>query len=128
MKKLMILFALIMGVVSVKAQSNDLYQGITKKLPYRQMVTPYGVQVTFAKTVHIIFPSAVKYVDLGSNYIIAGKRTGRKMLSGSRLRQRAFPVKPIFPLSVRMAVFIPLMQSTHMNRNAEYRNERFLGE
>lgn len=40
MKKLMILFALIMGVVSVKAQSNDLYQGITKKLPYRQMVTP----------------------------------------------------------------------------------------
>ena len=65
MKKLMILFALIMGVVSMKAQSNDLYQGITKKLPYRQMVTPYGVQVTFAKTVHIIFPSAVKYVDLG---------------------------------------------------------------
>ena len=42
MKKLMILFALIMGVVSMKAQSNDLYQGITKKLPYRQMVTPYG--------------------------------------------------------------------------------------
>ena len=66
MKKLMILFALIMGMVSVKAQSNDLYQGITKKLPYRQMVTPYGVQVTFAKTVHIIFPSAVKYVDLAA--------------------------------------------------------------
>ena len=58
MKKLMILFALVLGVVSVKAQSNDLYQGITKKLPYRQMVTPYGVQVTFAKTVHIIFPSS----------------------------------------------------------------------
>lgn len=30
MKKLMILFALVLGVVSVKAQSNDLYQGITK--------------------------------------------------------------------------------------------------
>ncbi|WP_270546306.1 conjugative transposon protein TraN [Bacteroides intestinalis] len=73
MKKLIIMFALLLGVVSMKAQSNDLYQGITKKLPYRQMVTPYGVQVTFAKTVHIIFPSAVKYVDLGSNYIIAGK-------------------------------------------------------
>ena len=59
MKKLIIMFALLLGVVSMKAQSNDLYQGITKKLPYRQMVTPYGVQVTFAKTVHIIFPSAV---------------------------------------------------------------------
>ena len=80
-----------------ESTSNDLYQGITKKLPYRQMVTPYGVQVTFAKTVHIIFPSAVKYVDLGSNFIIAGKADGaEKMLSGSRLRQRAFPVKPIF--------------------------------
>ncbi len=55
---------------------NDLYQGITRKLPYRQMVTPYGVQVTFAKTVHIIFPSAVLYVDLGSNYIIVGKADG----------------------------------------------------
>ena len=43
MKKLIIMFALLLGVVSVKAQSNDLYQGITKKLPYRQMVTPYGV-------------------------------------------------------------------------------------
>ena len=40
------------------------------------MVTPHGVQVTFAKTVHIIFPSAVRYVDLGSNWIIAGKADG----------------------------------------------------
>ncbi|CDE77913.1 conjugative transposon TraN protein [Bacteroides thetaiotaomicron CAG:40] len=87
MKKLMILFALILGVVSVKAQSNDLYQGITKKLPYRQMVTPYGVQVTFAKTVHIIFPSAVKYVDLGSNYIIAGKADGAENV----VRVKALP-------------------------------------
>ena len=30
MKKLMILFALIMGVVSVKAQSNDLYQALQR--------------------------------------------------------------------------------------------------
>ena len=114
MKKLIIMFALLLGVVSMKAQSNDLYQGITKKLPYRQMVTPYGVQVTFAKTVHIIFPSAVKYVDLGT--LLPEKRTGRKMLSGSRLRQRAFPVKPIFPLSVRMAAFTVLTQNTHTNR------------
>ena len=58
------------------AAGNDLYRGITRKLPYRQMVTPYGVEVTFAKTVHIIFPSAVHYVDLGSNHIIAGKADG----------------------------------------------------
>ena len=79
------MFALLLGVCAANAQEtdtvryaagNDLYQGITRKLPYRQMVTPYGVEVTFAKTVHIIFPSAVRYVDLGSNHIIAGKADG----------------------------------------------------
>ena len=100
----------------MKAQSNDLYQGITKKLPYRQMVTPYGVQVTFAKTVHIIFPSAVKYVDLGSNYIIAGKADGAENVVRVKATTEAFPVKPIFPLSVRMAAFTVLTQNTHTNR------------
>lgn len=86
MKKIFGWVALLMGMVTganaqvndtiQRAAGNDLYQGITRKLPYRQMVTPHGVQVTFAKTVHIIFPSAVRYVDLGSNWIIAGKADG----------------------------------------------------
>ena len=37
------------------------------------MIPPYGLEVTFDKTVHIIFPASIKYVDLGSNNIIAGK-------------------------------------------------------
>lgn len=32
--------------------------------------------MTFQKTVHILFPSEVKYVDLGSFDIIADKATG----------------------------------------------------
>ena len=85
MKQIFVMFALLLGVCAANAQEtdtvkyvagNDLYWGITRKLPYRQMVTPYGVEVTFAKTVHIIFPAAVRYVDLGSNHIIAGKADG----------------------------------------------------
>ena len=86
MKKIFGWVALLVGMVTganaqvndtiQRVTGNDLYQGITRKLPYRQMVTPHGVQVTFAKTVHIIFPSAVRYVDLGSNWIIAGKADG----------------------------------------------------
>ena len=86
MKKIFGWVALLMGMVTganaqvndtiQRVTGNDLYQGITRKLPYRQMVTPHGVQVTFAKTVHIIFPSAVRYVDLGSDWIIAGKADG----------------------------------------------------
>ena len=74
-----------------QAAGNDLYQGITRKLPYRQMVTPHGVQVTFAKTVHIIFPSAVRYVDLGSNWIIAGKADGAENVIRVKATTEGFP-------------------------------------
>ena len=61
------------------------------KLPYRQMVTPYGVEVTFAKTVHIIFPAAVRYVDLGSNHIIAGKADGAENVIRVKATTEGFP-------------------------------------
>lgn len=91
MKKLIIMFALVIGAVTVKAQSNDFFQGITQKFPYGQMVTPYGVQVTFAKTVHIIFPSTVKYVDLGSNHLIAGKADGAENVIRVKAATEGFP-------------------------------------
>jgi conjugative transposon TraN protein len=34
---------------------------------------PYAIEVTYDKTTHIIFPSGIRYVDLGSDYIVAGK-------------------------------------------------------
>lgn len=36
-------------------------------------VVPYEMQVTYNKTAHLIFPAAIRYVDLGSEYLIAGK-------------------------------------------------------
>ncbi len=36
-------------------------------------VEPYQMEVTYNKTSHLIFPSAIRYVDLGSEYLIAGK-------------------------------------------------------
>ena len=101
MKKIFGWVALLMGMVTganaqvndtiQQAAGNDLYQGITRKLPYRQMVTPHGVQVTFAKTVHIIFPSAVRDVDLGSNWIIAGKADGAENVIRVKATTEGFP-------------------------------------
>lgn len=101
MKKIFGWVALLMGMVTganaqvndtiQRVTGNDLYQGITRKLPYRQMVTPHGVQVTFAKTVHIIFPSAVRYVDLGSNWIIAGKADGAENVIRVKATTEGFP-------------------------------------
>jgi conjugative transposon TraN protein len=36
-------------------------------------INPYQMEVTYDKTSHLIFPSAIRYVDLGSSYLIAGK-------------------------------------------------------
>ena len=47
-----------------------------------QHIIPYKIEVTFGKTVHILFPSEVRYVDLGSNNIIAGKADGVEGVSG----------------------------------------------
>ena len=101
MKKIFGWVALLVGMVTganaqvndtiQRVTGNDLYQGITRKLPYRQMVTPHGVQVTFAKTVHIIFPSAVRYVDLGSNWIIAGKADGAENVIRVKATTEGFP-------------------------------------
>ena len=36
-------------------------------------IEPYRMEVTYDKTSHLIFPTAIRYVDLGSDYLIAGK-------------------------------------------------------
>lgn len=100
MKKYIIGFTLMFAVVTAKAQTEettipvvnqtteeiqedlqqvikptygDYYEGLSKKITFDRMIPPYGLEVTFEKTVHIIFPAAIRYVDLGSNNIIAGK-------------------------------------------------------
>ncbi len=36
-------------------------------------IEPYKMEVTYDKTSHLIFPTSIRYVDLGSEYLIAGK-------------------------------------------------------
>lgn len=57
-------------------EDGDLYHGLTRKLMFDRMIPPHGLEVTYDKTVHILFPSAVRYVDLGSPNLIAGKADG----------------------------------------------------
>ncbi len=80
MKHLILIFAFAVSILSVKAQENpssgDLYNGLTRPVTFDRMIPPYGLEITFSKTVHIIFPDAVRYVDLGSSDLIAGKADG----------------------------------------------------
>ena len=37
-------------------EDGDLYHGLTKKLMFDRMIPPHGLEVTYDKTVHILFP------------------------------------------------------------------------
>jgi conjugative transposon TraN protein len=79
MKKTICIMALLLGAIattSAQDSKGDLYHGLSKKITYDKMIPPYGLEVTFDKTVHLIFPAAIRYIDLGSANIIAGKADG----------------------------------------------------
>lgn len=95
MKKVFAILALMMGIVSVAmAQTSDntgdLFDGYTKKITYDRMIPPHGLEVTFDKTCHVIFPAAIAYVDLGSANIIAGKADGAENVIRVKAAKRGF--------------------------------------
>ena len=90
MRKVIIMFTLAMGIATANAQENvtveqnngsneqptltkevypqkeadgDLYHGLSRKLTFDRMIPPHGLEVTYDKTVHVIFPAEVRYVD-----------------------------------------------------------------
>ena len=50
-----------------------------------------SLEVTYDKTVHVIFPSEVRYVDLGSPDLIAGKADGAENVIRVKATVRNFP-------------------------------------
>lgn len=60
-------------VAADSLSTGDLYKGMSRSVPMGRVVIPYGLEVTFEKTIHLIFPAPVRYVDLGSSNIIAGQ-------------------------------------------------------
>lgn len=93
MKKIFLMFALVAGIMSANAQeventetvketittsptTGDYFQGFTRPLTFNRMIPPYALEVTFNKTVHVIFPAPIRYVDLGSADLLAAKADG----------------------------------------------------
>lgn len=94
MKKIFLMFALAVSVFAANAQevqtvteetaipaqtkptTGDYYQGFTRPLTFDRMIPPYALEVTFNKTVHVIFPAPIRYVDLGSADLLAAKADG----------------------------------------------------
>ena len=85
MKKIFLALALVGCIFTANAQETesvtfsskgDYFDGLTRPLTFNRMIPPYALEVTFSKTVHIIFPAAIRYVDLGSADLLAAKADG----------------------------------------------------
>ena len=51
---------------------------------------PYRIEVSFNKTTHILFPADVRYVDLGSTVLVAGKADGAQNVVRIKAAVRSF--------------------------------------
>ena len=78
MKTILILAVSLLCVTGMSAQQSggDHFEGLSRKIGFSRMIPPHGLEVTYEKTVHIIFPAPVKYVDLGNTNLVAGKADG----------------------------------------------------
>ena len=88
MKRFLLMIAVSVSMFTANAQEvetqtitstpskGDYFDGLTRPLTFNRMIPPYALEVTFSKTVHIIFPSAIRYVDLGSADLLAAKADG----------------------------------------------------
>ena len=56
-----------------------------------QQIEPRKIEAGFTKTVHILFPSPVTYIDIGSMDIIAGKADGAENVVRVKAAVRDFP-------------------------------------
>ena len=85
MKRFILALVVIGCIITTNAQQTDTlfsptkgdyFNGLTRPLTFNRMMPPYALEVTFSKTVHIIFPAAIRYVDLGSADLLAAKADG----------------------------------------------------
>ena len=126
MNKIRLLLVLLIGILTptlAQTTKGDFYEGLTKKISYDKMIAPYEMEVTFDKTVHIIFPSAIKYIDLGSANIIAGKADGAENVIRVKAAVRNFKTETNFSVITEEGSFYtfnvkyanePLMMSMEM--------------
>ena len=67
-------FGILWAVVLILGFATRSFAQNSEKTPLALgKIEAYRMEVTYDKTSHLIFPTAIRYVDLGSEYLIAGK-------------------------------------------------------
>lgn len=95
---------IITAVIALLAVFSQAQESV-REISAGQTIEPYRVEVTFAKTVHILFPATVKYVDLGSTDLVAGKADGAENVLRIKSAVRGFPGETNFSVITSDGVF-----------------------
>ena len=82
-------------------------------------VTPRRIEVGFNKTVHILFPSPVTYIDIGSMDIIAGKAAGAENVVRVKAASETFRKKRTSRSSPRTEATTPSMHAMPRTRRSQ---------
>ena len=108
MRTFILLIMAALAGVTCRAQEPKPEGGV-RILTAGQHITPYRIGVPFSKTVHILFPSEVRYVDLGSTDIIAGKADGVENVVRVKAAVRDFPGETNFSVITGdgIVLFVP---------------------
>ena len=104
--------------------TGDLFDGLTRPVTFDRMVPPYALEVTFNKTVHLIFPAAIKYVDLGSADILAGKADGSENVLRVKAALRDFSRETNLAVITDDGSYYTFNVTYGRAGQAEYRDER----
>jgi len=70
---ILVLFLEVIAILQAQITKETIHRELSKEISFDRLIPPYELEVTFDKTVHLIFPSPIRYIDLGSANIIAGK-------------------------------------------------------
>ncbi|MBA5793479.1 conjugative transposon protein TraN [Flavobacterium sp. xlx-214] len=68
-------------------------------------IEPYKLEVTYDKTTHLIFPSSIRYVDLGSEYLIASKAEDAENVLRIKATTRDFEAETNFSVITKEGCF-----------------------
>lgn len=96
MKRILFFLLTLATTAGVCAQERQV-QGTT--------LCPLRVEVSYTKTVHILFPAAVRYVDLGSSDLVAGKADGAENVLRIKAAVRGFEGETNFSVITDDGVF-----------------------
>ena len=110
MKKILMIFALIMGAVAAYAQqgSGDYYEGLSRKIGFSQMIPPHGRKysinslvywVTYVHNVVYSFYRSMIYCYINSTQRCAGSIVIDIIPTNGADKRKFFPFAPYFPVT-----------------------------